>query len=148
MNLSYPLIGITILFFFLVMLKELFPPKTKEKICAICIATSITWIFLLILYHSKKFNNIVLISLLSGMTLLGIFYLFEKKIKKRLTFFRLPFLLTLILIGYFALTLENILQETGFLGILWLIFWTIYSYRENPRFKKMVNKVVDCCKKW
>lgn len=148
MSLLCALYGIIALFF-LILIARLFIAKEKrEKVCSICIATTLTWISLLVLYYFKKFDDIVIISLLMGITLLGIFYTVERKVKKELTFFRLPFFATLIVLGYFILTLGNIAREIILLIALWLAFGLIYYYRESPKFKEFVNKVVECCKKW
>ena len=148
MALLYVLYGITAIFFLILFLGGFLHHEKRERICSICFASSITWISLLVLYHLGKFSNILIIALLMGMTLLGIFYIFERKVKKELTFFRLPFLLTLIISGYYLLTLENVIKDITFIAILWIIFSFIYHYRENFRFKKFVDKIIECCKKW
>lgn len=136
------------LFFFMLIVKSFLSVRNKEKICAICLAVSLSWISLLVLYYLKKFDNPLILSLLMGMTLLGVFYTLEKSVQKNLTFFRLPFLLTLIVLGYFVLTLESIIRELLMLVVLWIIFGIVYYYRRNRGFKRFVNKVVECCRKW
>src|SRR3989344_3178232 len=90
---------ITVLFFFLLLIKGIFKKWFKKEFCVICAAVSLTWITLLILSWLEIFNDKTIIALLMGMSILGIFYLVENKVKERLTLFRLPFLLSLILIG-------------------------------------------------
>ena len=148
MDLSYILGGIIVLFFIILIVRNFMSKRMKDNVCSICFASSITWIILLVLYHSGKFENIALIALLMGMTLLGLFYLFERNIKEEYTFFRLPLLLTLITFGYFLLTFENILNEIILLLITWIIFEVIYSYKKKSGFGKFVDKIVECCKRW
>ena len=147
MELTTIFIG-TIAIFLVVLLVKQIIGKASDKLCAICLAFSLTWIILLTLYYLKIFDNIIIISLLMGMTLLGIFYTIERNVKKELTVFRLPFLITIVLAGYYLLTFENILKEIILVIILWLLFIIAYIYRNNKKFSGIVNKVVECCKKW
>ncbi len=148
MALLYTLYGITALFFLILLARVFMPDKKSKKICSICAATTITWVFLLILFYLKKFNDIIIVAMLIGMTLLGIFYTFEKKARKELTFFRLPLFLTLVVFGYFILTFDKIINEIILIIIVWLVFVLIYYYKETPKFNSFVNKVIECCKKW
>ncbi len=148
MELFYILIAITILFFVMLIIKQFLPDKLSAKTCAICFSVSMTWIILLLFYYLKYFDNQLIIALLMGMTLLGIYYIFESKVKKELTLFRLPFLLSLILAGYFLLTFSSIVKEIFFLALVWLFFFIVYIYRNNNQLKKAVNKIVECCKRW
>jgi len=136
------------LFFIILIIKQVFPKKLKDKICALCFSIIITWVGLLILYWSGRFENILIIALLMGGSVLGIFYAVERHVKKDKTIFRLPFFLTLLSLGYFLLTFENILKVLILLVILWVIFLLIYTYRKNKSFNLVVNKIVECCKKW
>jgi hypothetical protein len=148
MGLFNILLGIIILFFVVLITKQFFSKALKEKTCAICVAVAITWVFLLVLFYLDKFENTLIIALLMGMTLLGIFYIFERNVKKELTLFRLPFLLTLIVVGYFLLTFENLIKELVLLAVIWFVFLLIYGYRNSACLKKFVDKIVECCKKW
>ena len=98
MNLQLVIYLITGLFFLLLIIKS-FIKKTTEKICAICLAFAITWIVIWILRWKGYFPDGTFIGILMGMTILGIFYTLEKSVKKELTLFRLPFLLTLVFLA-------------------------------------------------
>lgn len=141
-NIIYSITG---LFFLILLIKSI---SKKEKICSICLSVTFTWIILFILYHLGIFNDVIILSFLMGMTFLGVFYTIERKVHKNLTFFRLPFLLTLILLAYFIITLDNLFQESIFILTLWILFIITYSYRRNKRFEGFVNKIIECCKKW
>ncbi len=134
----YALISIFSLFFLLLPFRKYF--------CVLCASSFLTWVWLLIAYHLGFHNDVVLTALLMGMSLLGLFYLWEKKYAKY-GLFKLPMLLTLLLIGY-SLFLENVLFELLFIVVIWLIFITIFIYRNNPVFKSKIDKIVECCKKW
>lgn len=147
MAIEYILYGVIGLFVLILIVKA-FLGKIGEKICAICLSFSLTWILLLIMYYLGKFENLLLIGLMVGLTILGLFYTWERKVKKQTTIFRLPLLLTLVLAGYYLLTFENLIKEAGLLAILWVLFVIFYFYRNNRKIKGFVDKVVECCKKW
>ncbi len=136
------------LFFSILLIKQFFHKKLKDKICALCLSIIITWAGLLILYWTGRFENLLIIALLMGGSVLGIFYTVERNVKKDLTLFRLPFFLTLLSMGYFLLTFENFLNVLILLVILWSIFLIIYLYRRNKNLNLLVKKIVECCKKW
>ena len=134
------LIGITALFFLLLALKSIFNVK---KACVICLSVTLTWITLLILYFLNLFPDRIIIAILMGHTSLGLYYILEKKVKKDFLLFRLPYLLTSILVIYYVLNGSVINSSYFFLG-LWLIFLTIYLFKNN----KIAKKIIECCKKW
>ena len=143
--LIYILLGISALFLTILLIKSLLKIK---KICVICSSIFLTWIFLLILFYLDKFTNKIIISLLLGMSITGIYYLVEKNVNKKLTIFRLPFILTLIAFGYFIITLNLLFNSIIFLVFLWLIFLFLYFFKENPKLKSFSNKLVECCRNW
>ena len=148
MSLSFIIYIIIGLFFLILIARNFFPKNIKNKICSICLAFAITWIFLLFLKFQGNFNDEVFIGILMGMTGLGIFYSLEKNIKKELTIFRLPFLLTIIFLFYFLLTLESLKKEFLIIGITWIVFVLVYLFKENKNLNKLFNKIVECCKNW
>ena len=142
------IIYLVIALFVLILVVKPFLGKKGEKICAICLSFALTWIVLLFLYYFGKFDNLILIGLLIGLTILGIYYTLERNVSREKTIFRLPLLLTLILIGYFVLTLENLIREAIIVAVLWSLFGVLYFYRHSYKLKKFVDKIVECCKKW
>ncbi len=148
-NLFFIFVEIVVLFFSLLILKNIFLKKLKRKVCVLCAAVSLSWIGLLILHYLGRFDNMVVVALLMGGSLVGIFYLVERKVKEEMTLFRLPFFLTLVLIGYSLLDFSAELMRVGlFLVGLWIVFLILYIYRTNSLFKTKVQKMVECCKKW
>lgn len=138
------LIGIAVLFFLLLALKNILNLK---KTCVICASVTLTWIILLTLYFFKIFNDKMIITILMGQTSLGIYYIFERKARKNTLVFRLPLLLTFIFIIYAVLESFNF-NSLIFLIILWLIFALIYSFKNIKGFKRFTTKLIKCCKKW
>ncbi|HIH13156.1 MAG: hypothetical protein QT02_C0004G0053 [archaeon GW2011_AR9] len=140
------LLGITFLFFLFVILKAT-ALRRYTHTCAICIAVSGTWIILLILWWLGWFENTIIIALLMGQSITGIFYLLEKKVPERWTFFRLPFITSLLIIAYAALK-GDIGYALMFISLLWLLFGLIFAYQQNAPVKTMVKKIIECCKRW
>lgn len=142
--LFYTLSGIIALFFILLILKNIFNWK---KFCVLCVSASLTWIVLLILYFSKIFPDKIIIAILMGHTSLGVFYLWEKKVKEKFKIFRLPLLLSFIFIIYSIL--ENFEFNSFFIIFgLWIVFYLIYLFRNNKGFNKFAKKLIECCRKW
>ncbi len=132
--------GIIALFLILLIIKSIFNIK---KICAICLSVTIGWIILLIFYFLGIFTDKIIIAILMGHTSLGIYYILEKKMKKDILIFRLPYLLTSIFIIYTLLENFNI-NNLFFILALWALFFIIYLFK----FNKLAKKLIECCKKW
>jgi len=148
-NIFFILLSITLLFFGFLFIKGLFNEEFKKKFCVICFAVSFTWISLIILYWMDLFKDRIIIALLIGQTILGIFYLAEKKVKEKLTIFRLPFLLTLTFFAYLLLEIpKDIFKNIIFLLIMWGIFIFIYLYKNNKKTNYLIKKLMECCGKW
>lgn len=149
MNSSFIIYFIVGLFFLILILRNFIPKRIKDKTCSVCLAFALTWIGLWIArFYFGIFIDSSLLGILMGMTILGIFYALERKIKKELTLFRLPFLLTLVFIAYYSLSFTKLKTEFIFIGILWIIFLVIYFFKENKKLNGFFNKIVECCKKW
>jgi len=138
---------IIVLFFTFLAVKSLVENRSKFKnnFCVICASISLTWIILLILYLTNLFDSLLLISLMMGMSLTGIYYFLERKIgrkNEKLKIFRLPFILTLIVFAYYVLTFENIISSVFVVAGLWILFVLIYIYNNS----KLIKKLLECCK--
>ena len=139
--------SITTLFFIMLIIKAI----TKWQFCALCASISLTWLTLLGLYWAKTFNDPILIALLIGNSVVGVYYLVEKKIAVKYHVFRLPFFLTLLLIGYALITqiqLERLLPSALLTAFLWAPFAFLYTYRNNSKFKTTISAIINCCKNW
>jgi len=137
---------ITVLFFVFLLIKSIFKMKS---FCVICSSVFISWIVLLILYLRGIFLDKIIIAILIGETTLGIFYLAEAKTREELKIFTLPFILTLILIGYtliegFNYTLDILYLLMG----IWSLFFIIYSFKDKGKLGEFSRKLIECCKKW
>ncbi|MBU2615640.1 MAG: hypothetical protein KKC19_00900 [Nanoarchaeota archaeon] len=137
------LLGIVVLFFGILILKNILKLK---KICVICVSIILMWLILLTLCLVDLFDNKIIIAILMGHTSLGIFYALEKKVGEEFKVFRLPTLLSLILIIYSILESFN---TTGWILVLalWGIFFVIYLSRKR-NLKSVFDEILECCKKW
>lgn len=139
--------GISVLFLMILVIKSF----SKYKLCVLCVAVATTWISLLILYWKGIFVDNILLSILIGNSVVGFYYLIEKKISEKFYIFRLPFFLTLLLIGYELISFAALIQIASamiLVGILWLLTAILFIYRNNPSFKKTVSALIECCKNW
>ena len=145
------LIGITVLFFILLGIKQVLNKRLKKEFCVICLAVSLIWIFLLALLLIGYFNDKIIISILMGQSSLGLFYFLDSRIKRKekeqFKIFKLPLLLTFIFVIYSILG-EFYFNSFYFLFVLWLIFFGIYLFKNNRRMNVFAKKLMECCKRW
>ncbi len=134
---------IVILFFVLLAIKE----KISKRFCVICTSISLTWIVFLVLYRLGYFDNALILGILIGESITGIFYLVEKNIREDLHVFRLPFLLSLTLAAYFVLASTITMYLAVFLLSLWALFMAMYVFRRGAA-GHLVKKIIECCKNW
>ena len=145
-GISLLLLSIVILFIIFLIIKEIFKLK---RFCVICIAVALTWIIFLFLYFLDIFEDKVILAILIGQSSIGIFYLLDNKFRDELKIFKLPFLLTLIIIAYYILSTPlNIIKNILFIAVIWFVLFLVYIYRNNKIINNLVNKLVECCKRW
>ena len=138
-------IAVTVLFFVLLMAKG----KISKRFCVICTSVSLSWIGFLILYRLGYFSNVLILGILMGESVTGIYYLAEKNVVESLHVFRLPFLLTLTLIAYLLLDPSVItIPLIVFFSGLWVLFLLGYSYRHREGTGRLIKKIIECCKNW
>ena len=94
----------------------------------------------------KIYASAIVGTSLFSLSILGIFYLVENKVKEGFKLFRLPFLLSLILIGYLFLG-YSIVKGLVFVFVIWVLFVFIYIYRNNNNVNRFFNKLLGCCKR-
>jgi len=144
-ELFFILLGIFSLFILLLAGKTLF----KVKLCVICVSVSLTWLTLLILYKLLLFENPVILALLMGMSITGIYYLLERKTPGKFHIFRLPLILSLIFIFYLIIKPDtNYLYSSILIIFVWLIFTVLFLFRETKAIHKIAKKIIACCSDW
>ena len=130
------------LFAILLVLKQAF----SLKICVLCASIFLTWTSLLVLYKLGKFHNVVLLSLLMGQSITGIYYALEKRVKSALRVFALPFFLSLTTLFYLVIVGKTLLAPLFVLLGLWVVAYIIFAWRNDPAKKRVANAVMECCK--
>ena len=139
------LLVITALFVVFLVIKSI----SKWKFCALCASVSVTWIGLLLMYWFGEFNEPLIIAVLMGQTIVGLYYYLEQRTNEALHIFRLPLLLTLTLAALFAIGTPVALPSSlSLLAILWIVLTILYLYRQNPKTKIVVDRIIACCKDW
>lgn len=139
------LLVIAMLFVGLLIIKSIF----KWRFCVICTSVSVTWMTLLVLYWLEIFNQPVIIAVLMGQSIVGLYYFLESKTNEGLHVFRLPLLLTLTLAVFVALGVTTDLGHgLSLLTTLWAVLFLLYLYRKNPKTRILVDHLIACCKDW
>ena len=139
------LLVITGLFFVFLITKSF----SKWKFCVLCASVSVTWIGLLLLHWFEEFNEPLIIAVLMGQSIVGLYYFLEKRTSEALHVFRLPLLLTLTLVALLAIgTPVSLPSSLGLLAVLWIVLSLLYFYRQSPKTKIVVDRIIACCKDW
>ena len=125
------------LFVVLLGLRNLFP-----KICAICLAVTLTWLYGLFAGWDE-----VILALLMGGSAVGSMYYLGSKLPEKFGVFKLPYLLSALVLAYAILEKEfNVLLFLFIVG-LWIVFALVFLLR-NGIGKNWFKKVVECCRNW
>ena len=143
MTLAEVFLVITGLFALFLVLKKWFP-----KICVICAAVALTWLVLLFGYHSDWFEDRLLLGLLMGQSITGIYYLLVKKMPEQWRIFQLPLLLSLTYILYVAVILEVYASALIVIVGLWALFSFVYFSKNSQKLNRIAKKIIECCKDW
>lgn len=143
MDIAFVFLIITLLFVSLLIVKKV----TKLKLCALCSAVAITWLSLLILHWFGQYENTVLLALLIGQSVLGVYYLAEKRLREELMLFRVPGWLTLSYLAYTAIVGIE-LWSLLIIAVAWAISGVLYAYRLSPRLKATIDHIIACCRDW
>lgn len=140
--LIYVVLVITVLFIVSLLVKN----KLARQFCVLCVSISLTWVGLLVLYKLGVFHNQVLLALLMGQSITGIFYLVRKYVPRLLRVFTLPFFLSLTVLAYWLIAgISSMLSILGFLLALWIIAYVIFANRNDPGKKLLTDAVLNCC---
>lgn len=143
MELFFVFLGIIGAFVLLLIIKAV----TSLRFCVACVSVAGAWITLLALYWLDIFENTILLALLIGQSIVGIYYLAEKHLPERYQIFRIPFLLSLTFSAYSVLASVEFAALWLLVG-LWIISGLLYAYRTQPKLKSTAEHILACCKDW
>ena len=101
----------------------------NRRFCVVCASVSLTWLGLLGLYYFDLFDDTILLAILMGQSITGLYYFIDKKVAKSLRIFSLPFLLSLTAAVYMLIKTEIIIAAFVLLLAAWLVCWLIFSLR-------------------
>ncbi len=119
------------------------------RFCVLCVSISGVWLALLALHWLEIFDNPVLLALLMGQTVVGLNYLVERRISEDLLIFRLPFVLTLTVLFYFAITLDPTVATAGLaVAATWIATLVLYARRNAGKLRGIARQIIECCKDW
>ncbi len=120
--------------------------RLSIKVCVLCGSIFVTWTALLVLYRTNHFHDSVLLSLLMGQFITGLYYFLEKRVSPLLRIFTLPFFLTLTTVFYFAITFtKDLFPPLLVLFGLWIGAYIIFAWRNDPGKKQLSDAVMNCC---
>ena len=138
-------IAVPALFIIYLILKSI----TKLEFCVICASIATTWVALLVLHYLGYFSDLIIVGILMGQSIVGVFYLLENKLPKQYSIFKLPFILTLSFFAYFSLNMPaKLLPFFILLSLLWLASLVIFLARKNEKIGEIAKQLIECCKKW
>lgn len=133
-----------VLFVALMILKQF----SDLRFCVICASFSLTWVLLGLLYIAGLFDSLILVALMAGMTIHGIYEISEKKVKERFLVFRLPALLSVLGSFYFVFTWSFRFEAKLLIAATWIPFLILFLYRDNGKFSSWADEVIQCCRDW
>ena len=137
----YVFLAISLIFIASLIIRNLL----NKAFCSLCVAVASVWLVLLYLYKTDRFSDGVLLALLVGQSITGIFYLTYRKLPKSLRIFSLPFFLSLTAVLYMLITADIQLAVFILLLVLWLAAWIIFTYRNDPAKKAITKILAKCC---
>jgi len=137
----YIFLAISLIFIASLIVKNL----VNKAFCSLCVAVASVWLVLLFLYKADRFSDGILLALLVGQSITGIFYLTYRKLPKSLRIFSLPFFLSLTAVLYMLITADIQLAVFILLLVLWLAAWIIFTYRNDPAKKAVAKILAKCC---
>ena len=113
------------------------------RVCQVCVAVAVSWMVLGAFSLAGEFRDPVLLALLVGQSIVGVYYALEKRARKSLLIFRLPFLLTVTVLVY---SLVRPVETVGFLvlGLIWTTFLILAIVRSQVG-TRVIHRFTDCC---
>ncbi|MDP3989371.1 MAG: hypothetical protein Q8P93_04015 [bacterium] len=123
--------------------------RTSFKVCALCAATTSTWVGLVVLWLRGVSIDPVIIALFVGGSIVGLLYVIEEKIPTHYLLFRVPYYISAIVLAYGVLGESMSMQRTiPLVVVVWLVAIVFFIFRTNARAKQYADMIIACCKNW
>ncbi len=121
----------------------------KKEFCVLCASVSLTWLGFLMAYKLGRWADPTPILVLMGGSVVGLYYLVDRRVRALCHVFRLPFFLTLVLavLAVFYPLRELVLPIVFTLGV-WLLMGFTYALRHAPGVKAFFQQLLACCRNW
>jgi hypothetical protein len=122
---------------------------SRLKFCAVCVAVSGTWFSLWLFYKLGFFVDKTVIGILMGESIIGLYYLLEKRLPSKWQIFRWPYIITMTSLVALMVGMRTELYKIMILLlIVWIIFIAIYIFANYPTVKKIAQRLLACCRDW
>ena len=119
------------------------------KFCVACVAVSSSWMALLVMEFTGKEIDPILVGILMGESVVGLYYFLEKRVPTAWQIFRWPYLVTASAVVYLLLgEVSSLTRVSLLISIIWVIFVLVYLIRNIPGCKKIADKIIACCRDW
>lgn len=139
------IISMTMLFIVILIVQSI----TRLKFCAVCVVVSTTWLVLLVFQLFGYDIDARLIAVLMGESVVGLYFLLEKRAPESWHMFRWPYIMTGTALVYVIVGMrQEIWRALGVLIILWIVFGAIAIFRQYPTLKKIAERIIACCRDW
>lgn len=141
---TWAVLAVAVAFYLGLMLKKYLPILG----CALCVAVAATWFVLWLISQNGVVVNPLLLALMIGESVVGTYYLAEKRASQDWQIFRLPFFLSLMLVGLMLASATPTVGAALIVAGLWAIHALLFYYRKSPRLQTKVRAIIDCCSGW
>lgn len=121
----------------------------KKEFCVLCASVSLTWLGFLMAYKLGRWMDPTPILVLMGGSVVGIYYLLDRRVRALWHVFRLPFFLTLVLAVLAVFYPVRVLVTPALLTAgAWFFMSFIYFLRHIPGVKSFFKQLLECCRNW
>lgn len=156
-----PLISIPLIYFVVAIVKPYVQPRLPFGVCAICVAVSLTWLSMLVMWFFNFAISLVSLGILMGMSITGIMYkledLYKKKEMRNFWFVRL-----VVVVGGFYIVYQLLNEEWNYLSLILIIsvifvsiatlFFqgtthggVVVEQEKAGRESSLIKRLDDCC---
>ena len=139
----FPLISIVVLYFLVAATKPYLQPKMPFKVCAICVAVSLTWFILLGLWLFGYEVSPLFVGVLMGMSITGFMYRLED-VYKRHKVRNFWLVRVVVIVGYFYSVIE-FLKVAGMFYCSWRFYLSLLLQLPVYFFREQLMRIVPVC---